>query len=73
LPRASSPASITLFAGYSNGCIGYLPTPAAHALGGYEVEMSPYLCRMPGLLDPGSDMLVRAHSQEMVQALWDRG
>jgi neutral ceramidase len=71
--KASSPAPITLFAGYSNGCIGYLPTAAAHALGGYEVEMSPYLYRMPGLLDPDCDMLVRGQSQEMLQALWEGG
>ena len=31
--KEDSPAPITLFAGYSNGCIGYLPTEAAHALG----------------------------------------
>jgi neutral ceramidase len=71
--KASSPFPITFLAGYSNGCIGYLPTAAAHALGGYEVEISPYLYRMPGLLDPGCDSLVRERSQEMLRALWDRG
>ncbi len=70
--KASSPFPITLFAGYSNGCIGYLPTAVAHAQGGYEVEISPYLYRMPGLLDPGCDLLVRGRSQEMLHGLWDR-
>jgi len=40
----------TIFASVSSGCIGYLPTAAEHALGGYEVDMSPYFYRLPGRL-----------------------
>jgi hypothetical protein len=40
----------TMFVSVSSGCIGYLPTAAEHALGGYEVDMSPYFYRMPGRL-----------------------
>jgi hypothetical protein len=67
--KDGSPARITLFAGYSNGCIGYLPTGAAHALGGYEVELTPYIYRMPGVLDPDCEALVVGLSLEMLQAL----
>ena len=45
-----SPTSFTLFGSVSSGCIGYLPTAAEHALGGYEVDLSPYFYRMPGRL-----------------------
>ena len=53
IKRASN-ANPTLFASVSNGCIGYLPTPSEHALGGYEVDMSPYFYRMPGRLKADS-------------------
>jgi hypothetical protein len=46
-------ASLTtpaLFASVSSGCIGYLPTASEHALGGYEVDLSPYFYRLPGKL-----------------------
>lgn len=67
--KVGSPAPITLFAGYSNGCIGYLPTAAAHALGGYEVELTPHIYRMPGLLDPSCEKRVIEQSLQMLQAL----
>ena len=68
--KAESPAAMTLFAGYSNGCVGYLPTQAAHALGGYEVTLAPYFYRMPGLLDPGSEALVTNRSLGILRRLW---
>ncbi len=35
-----SPFKHTLFAGYTNGTIGYVPTRAAYAEGGYEVTQA---------------------------------
>jgi hypothetical protein len=35
--KRRSPLSHTIFLGYSNGCLGYLPTPEAFAEGGMEV------------------------------------
>lgn len=40
--RERSPFRITLFSGYTNGVLGYLPTPEAYAEGGYEVETTPF-------------------------------
>jgi hypothetical protein len=53
--KQTSTTKPTLFASVSNGCIGYLPTASEHALGGYEVDMSPYFYRMPGRLKADSD------------------
>jgi len=52
--RQTSPTSPTLLSSVSSGCIGYLPTASEHALGGYEVDMSPYFYRMPGRLKADS-------------------
>lgn len=35
--KSRSPLPRTLYVGYTNGSIGYVPTPAAYAEGGYEV------------------------------------
>jgi hypothetical protein len=52
--RARSPARLTLIAAYANAMIGYLPTAEDHARGGYEVDLAPYLYRLPGRLAPDS-------------------
>jgi hypothetical protein len=52
--KHASPTTPTLFASVSSGCIGYLPTAAEHALGGYEVDLTPYFYRMPGRLKSDS-------------------
>jgi hypothetical protein len=52
--KLASPTIPVLFASVSSGCIGYLPTKGEHALGGYEVDMSPYFYRMPGRLKADS-------------------
>lgn len=50
--KEASPTRFTLLASVSDGCIGYLPTEEAHALGGYEVNVAPYFYRYPGRMDP---------------------
>lgn len=47
--KKASSAPVTLFAGYTNGHNGYLPTAEEGKLGGYEVERAPYMLRMPGI------------------------
>ena len=34
--KERSPADVTFYAGYSNGCISYMPTASEYPLGGYE-------------------------------------
>lgn len=36
--QAASPLADTVVLGYSNGCLGYIPTASAFAEGGYEVD-----------------------------------
>jgi hypothetical protein len=67
--KRGSPLEETLFAGYSNGCVGYIPTAEAHALGGYEVEVAPLAYRMSGLFDPRCEELVTRRSLEVLEAL----
>jgi hypothetical protein len=66
----ASPAPRTLFAGYSNGCIGYLPTASAHAEGGYEVEQAPLAYRISGTYDPGCAATVTERSVQLVASLF---
>ncbi|MGH2346203.1 MAG: neutral/alkaline non-lysosomal ceramidase N-terminal domain-containing protein, partial [Chloroflexota bacterium] len=42
----------TMVAGYTNGCVGYTPMPAAYRLGGYEVARSFVYPRLPAPLAP---------------------
>jgi hypothetical protein len=59
--KHACPTRPALVASVSNGCIGYLPTASEHALGGYEVELSPYFYRLPGRLKADSaDRLLQA-------------
>ena len=68
--KAASPAEMTLFGGYSNGMIGYLPTAEEHARGGYEVDVSPYFYRMTGRLDPTAGERASTQSRELLARLF---
>ena len=57
--RALSPFSYTFYFGYCNGWLGYMPTKAEFAYGGYEPSVSPYTGQAERDL---SDMVI-AHLQ----------
>jgi hypothetical protein len=65
-----SPAPRTLFAGYSNGCIGYLPTASAHAEGGYEVDVAPYAYRYPSRLASNCARIATDAATRALRELW---
>ncbi len=50
--KRRSPLGHTLFLGYSNGCIGYIPPPEAFAEGGMEVVESHFNYLLPAQLTP---------------------
>ncbi len=67
--KAASPTRFTLFASVSDGCIGYLPTAEAHALGGYEVDIAPYFYRYPGRLDAHCAQIAIESALQAMQTL----
>ena len=48
--KAASPFPHTWFGGYVGGWVGYIPTPDAYPLRGYEVETSPFAPAAAGVL-----------------------
>jgi neutral ceramidase len=68
--KTDSPAPHTLFASVSDGCISYLPTAEAHALGGYEIETAPYPYRFPGRLAPECASIAIRATGELLSGLW---
>ena len=59
---ARSPFPHTLFSGYSNGAFSYLPVRSAYAVGGYEVETSPF--------SPEAAEMVVEEALRMLHELW---
>ena len=62
---AGSPFAHTLVSGYSNGTFGYMPTRAAFAEGGYEVDTALY--------GPETEDIVVGVAVEMLGELWAGG
>lgn len=59
--KAASPFAQTFFAGYTNGCVGYVPTADAYPHRGYEVAEAHIGYRLPAPVAPEAEgMLVRA-------------
>ena len=52
--KARSPIPHTIFLGYTNGCLGYIPTAAAYEPGGYEVHRASAVYRLPHTIAPKS-------------------
>lgn len=63
-----SPFSRTVTLGYSNGCIGYVPTASAYPEGGYEISGA---FKYYGTLMISSDCesMIKTETMEMLQAL----
>jgi hypothetical protein len=55
--KENSKAKYTLVVGYANGAVGYLPTKAAFAEGGYEVEDSYKFYNLFGISSNSEDVL----------------
>jgi neutral ceramidase len=68
--KRSSPAIHTMFASVSDGCISYLPTDAAHADGGYEVELATYAYKYPGPLASGAEGRAYQAVKDMNKTIW---
>lgn len=71
--KRQSPLDHTLFLGYSNGCIGYIPPPEAFAEGGMEVVESHYNYLLPAQLTPAWGPAVVETSLRLLHALRAEG
>ncbi|MBI2201945.1 MAG: hypothetical protein HYU43_08405, partial [Armatimonadetes bacterium] len=64
-----SPLHHTFFLGYSNGCLGYLPTPQAFREGGMAVNESIRNYLLPSRLTPEWGPAIVKTSLEMLRDL----
>jgi len=56
--KERSPADVTFYAGYSNGCISYMPTAAEYPLGGYEPTYGHKTYGLPAQVSPETERLL---------------
>jgi len=56
--KERSPADVTFYAGYSNGCISYMPTAAEYPLGGYEPAYGHKTYGLPAQVAPETERLL---------------
>ncbi len=67
--KARSSAAFTLFAGDTNGCVGYVPMPLAYDQGGYEVDSSYVYYRLPAPLAPACAELIMGGVLTLIERL----
>lgn len=71
--KERSPAATTLYAGYANGCLGYLPSAASYAQGGYEVESSHWAYGLPAPPAPEGERILVEASVDLLRGLFAPG
>ena len=67
--KARSPIPHTIFLGYTNGCLGYIPTTAAYPNGGYEVYRAHKVYRLPATIAPSSANRIITASLDLLATL----
>ena len=60
--KERSPADVTLYAGYTNGCVSYFPTASEYPLGGYEPSYGNKTYGLPAQVSPACDRLLVEHA-----------
>jgi neutral ceramidase len=68
--KERSPGSPTLYAGYTNGAVGYFPTPAAYPEGGYEPVFSNRSYGRPAPMAPACERLLIERGVRLAEALF---
>ena len=68
--KARSPLANTIFLGYSNGCLGYFPTPEAFREGGMEVIDSVRNYMLPAAFTPQWGPTIVETSLELLEELY---
>jgi hypothetical protein len=67
--KEASPFPCTVVAGYSNGCVGYIPVALAYPDGGYEVDHSFKGYRLPSAIAPGGAERVIQTATDLLRSL----
>ena len=68
--KERSPADVTLYAGYTNGCISYFPTAAEYPLGGYEPSYGNKTYGLPAQVAPDCERLLIETAVTLVCSLF---
>lgn len=71
--RAASPSPVTIFAGYSNGCLGYVATPEEYPHGGYEPSVAHRGYGHPAPFAPVVAGILRDTALELLAELFPGG
>ena len=64
-----SPFDHTMYLGYTNGDVGYIPTAAAYPEGGYEVDSAHFHYNLPAAVAPDSAGRVVDTSVALLESL----
>ena len=68
--KERSPADVTFYAGYSNGCISYMPTASEYPLGGYEPAYGHKTYGLPAQVAPETERLLIDTGVRLVRSLF---
>jgi hypothetical protein len=68
--KERSPADVTLYAGYTNGCVSYFPTESEYPRGGYEPLYGNKTYGLPVQVSPACDRLLVQTGVELACALF---
>ena len=68
--KERSPADVTLYAGYTNGCVSYFPTAAEYPLGGYEPTFGNKSYGLPIQVSPDCERLMVETGVRLVRSLF---
>jgi neutral ceramidase len=68
--KERSPADVTFYAGYSNGCVSYMPTAAEYPLGGYEPTYGHKTYGLPAQVAPETERILVETGVQLVRSLF---
>jgi hypothetical protein len=68
--KERSPADVTLYAGYTNGAVSYLPIAAEYPLGGYEPSYGNKSYGLPTQVSPESERILVETGVRLVRRLF---
>jgi len=69
--KRRSPFPHTIFAGYTNGCVCYIPVPEDYPRGGYEVDEAYIGYRLPAPVSPKAAGLIEDTAIRLLSKLYE--